>query len=275
MNNYVDVMGKTVEEAIADGLERLSLDRDDVSVEVLEMNKAGFLGMGGAPAIVRLSYQGDAIEGVTSSLADLPAPEVKAEQPRSAPKSAPAFSLDAVNRAEEFLQGMMVKMNLNVAIERVERDEGIYQFNIIGSEAGALIGRGGETLEAIQHIVSQVGNQGEKDRTRISVDAEGYRKRKEDVTAATARRAADKALRYGKNFALEPMNSFDRHVVHTALQGVEGVTTTSLGYGPQRFVVVLNEAAGQPAETYSVLHGQNQDRGGYSRGRGTARPYRN
>ena len=205
MTKFIEVTGKTEEEAIASALSQLELSRDEVSVEILERAKSGFLGIGASPALVRVSYE------VADSQRD---------------------------KVEHYLRGLLDCMGVEAQIEIRERENGGLTANLSGSGMGAVIGRRGETLDAIQHLVNYSVNRGNDKRMHISVDAENYRSKREDSLTKLARKMADKAIKYKRSMALEPMNSYERHVIHTALQNYEGVTTSSTGVEPNRRVVV-------------------------------------
>ena len=129
-------------------------------------------------------------------------------------------------------------MNVNAGIEIGPREGGGVSVNLTGNGMGAIIGRRGETLDAIQHLTNYVVNHGSDKRLHISVDAESYRSKREESLTKLAEKMAEKAIKYKRGMALEPMNSYERHVIHTALQNYEGVTTSSTGVEPNRRVVV-------------------------------------
>ena len=208
MKQSLEVTGKTEEEAIASALKQLGLDRDEVSVEIIERAKAGFLGLGASPATVRVIY------------------EVKDDQ---------------TERVRRFLEGLLEHMGVQAVIEITEREGGGLNVNLSGSGMGAIIGRRGETLDAIQHLTNYSVNRGAEKRLHISVDAENYRSKREDSLVRLAEKMAAKAVKYRRSMALEPMNSYERHIIHTALQNYEGVSTASTGTEPNRRVVVSYE----------------------------------
>ena len=125
------------------------------------------------------------------------------------------------------------------ASPRIARDEeGNYQVELVGQELGSLIGRRGETLDAIQQLTGYAVNRGQSKRVRIHVDAEGYRAKREESLERLARKVAGKVVKYRRNVTLEPMNAYERHVIHTALQDYPDVTTYSIGTEPNRRTVV-------------------------------------
>ena len=215
MTKMIEVSGKTEEEAIAAGLEQLGKTRDEVSVEVVERSKKGVLGIGRTDAVVRLSYE------VADTQRD---------------------------RVERYLRGLLDCMGIEADIEITERENGGLVANLSGPAMGAVIGRRGETLDAIQHLVNYSVNRG-SEKMHISVDAENYRSKREESLVHLAEKMAAKAVKYKRSMALEPMNSYERHVIHTALQNYEGVSTASTGVEPNRRVVVTYEKPETPASS--------------------------
>lgn len=219
MMQYIEVSGKNEEEAIASALAQLGLDRDDVSVEIIERSKSGFLGLGASPAVVRVNYE----------VPDEPA------------------AGKCGSRAEEFLGGLLEHMGVEAEMQVTEREGGGLNICLSGKNMGAIIGRRGETLDAIQHLTNYAVNHGREEHMHISVDAENYRSKREESLVHLAEKMAAKVVRYRRSMALEPMNSYERHIVHTALQGYEGVTTSSTGTEPNRRVVVTYVRPETPA----------------------------
>ena len=246
MIKTLEKSGRTEDDAIAAALRELGMDRDDVSVEIVERAKSGFLGIGASPAVVRVSYEA---EGEEAPAVKKPAPAAK----QSAPAARPAKPAPAVDENEEyaqirsFLSGLLERMGVSADIEISPRDNGGISVNLTGSAMGSIIGRRGETLDAIQHLTNYAVNRGSEKRMHISVDAECYRSKREDSLTHLAEKMAEKAIKYKRSMALEPMNSYERHVIHTALQNYEGVTTSSTGVEPNRRVVVSYVKPEQPA----------------------------
>ena len=249
MTKFIESTGKNEDAAIAAALKELGLSREEVSVEVLELAKPGFLGIGGTPARVKVSYEApDEPEAVEPS-----AEPAQAAFDGSVPESAepvedgmsedvaaapvPADD-DKAAKIVDFLTGLLERMEVK-AEPRVSVDaEGTYLVELVGDNLGAVIGRRGETLDAIQQLTGYAVNHGQSKRVRVRVDAEGYRSKREESLERMARRVADKVVRYRRNMTLEPMNAYERHVVHTALQDYPGVTTYSVGVEPNRRTVV-------------------------------------
>ena len=234
MIKTLEKSARTEDEAIAAALAELGMDRDDVSVEIVGRAKSGFLGIGASPAVIRVSYEAEDEPAA-------PAAAPKAEAPAAPAKAAAAAVVDENEDYAEirrFLTGLLERMGVTANIEISPRENGGVNVNLSGSGMGAIIGRRGETLDAIQHLTNYVVNRGSEKRLHISVDAECYRSKREESLTRLAEKMAEKAIKYKRSMALEPMNSYERHVIHSALQNYEGVTTSSTGVEPNRRVVV-------------------------------------
>jgi spoIIIJ-associated protein len=253
MEKYIEVTGKTEDAAIAAGLSQLGLDRDEVSVEVLERAKSGFLGIGSCPARVKLTYQAPDEPVVEEVKAEEPAPvveekaapaveEAPVEQPAPAvQEKKPVATGDKAEQISAFLTGLMEHLENDARPVITLCEDGSYQVELVGKDLGALIGRRGETLDAIQQLTNYSVNRGQNKRVRIHLDAENYRAKREETLERLARKTAGKALKYHRNMTLEPMNAYERHVIHAALQDYDGVTTYSTGTEPNRRVIVAVE----------------------------------
>ena len=248
---YIDVTGKTEEEAIRAALSQLGLERDDVSVEILERSKSGFLGIGSSPAKVRVSYELDVAEEPEvpqAKPAEKKPVEKKPEaKPEPAPEKQPEQPAALVSETEDaeriraFLTGLLEHMDCRAQVKVYEEEKNRYKVILEGQRLGALIGRRGETLDAIQQLTNYAVNSGRDKRVRIHVDAENYRAKREQSLESLANKVAGKVLKYRRSVTLEPMNAYERHVIHAALQDKEGVTTYSIGTEPNRRVVVAYE----------------------------------
>ena len=237
MIKTLEKSGRTEDDAINAALKELGLDRDDVSVEIVERAKSGFLGIGASPAVVRVSYEAPDEEPAPSA-ASAPVSAKAAE--KAAPAAAPAAADEPAEYAaiRAFLTGLLDRMGVKADIAIAPRENVGINVDLSGSSMGAIIGRRGETLDAIQHLTNYVVNRGSDTHLHISVDAENYRSKREESLTKLAEKMAEKAIKYKRSMALEPMNSYERHVIHTALQNYEGVTTSSTGVEPNRRVVV-------------------------------------
>jgi len=255
MRKWIETTGRSEEDAIAAALFQLGLDRDDVSVEVIERAKSGFLGFGGNPAKVRVSYEvpGEEEEPAPAAAESAPKQEEentlqpgdeviigKEEKPAPAPVAElePAAEDDPkAMKIREFLEGLMEHLNVQ-ATPDIYRSETGYKVILQGHGLGAIIGRRGETLDAIQQLTNYSVNRGQSKRVRIHIDAEGYRAKREESLQRLAVKVAGKVVKYRKNMTLEPMNAYERHVIHAALQDYPNVTTYSTGVEPNRRTVV-------------------------------------
>ena len=248
MLKYIEVTGKNEDEAIAKGLAQLGLDRDDVSLEILERGKTGFLGIGSVPAKVKLTYEAPDEEKAVEAAAPVveqaaaPAAATQVEEPQQEAEET-STSVEEVVDDEvaqaivRFQSGLFAQMGVE-ASSRITRDGDTYQVVLEGENMGALIGHRGETLDAIQQLTGYVANRGRSHRVRIHVDAEGYRARREEALQRLAHKTAAKVVKYRRNITLEAMNAYERHVIHAALQDVAGVSTFSTGTEPNRRTVV-------------------------------------
>ena len=245
MIKTLEITGRTEDAAIEAALKELKLDRDDVSVEILERAKSGFLGIGAVPAKIRVSYEAPDEPKAPAKKAEKPAnkksekaKEIKAEAPKKEKQPAPENESEEFKAIRAFLDGLFERMGISADINITNGEKGSVTVNLSGDNMGAVIGRRGETLDAIQHLTNYVINKGNDKRTRISIDAESYRSKREDSLETLAKKMAEKAIKYNRPMASEPMNSYERHVIHSALQNFEGVTTASTGDEPNRRVVV-------------------------------------
>ena len=163
------------------------------------------------------------------------------EQPAPAVEQQPAATGDKAEQITAFLTGLMEHLDNDARPVITLGEDGSYQVELVGSDLGALIGRRGETLDAIQQLTNYSVNRGQNKRVRIHLDAENYRAKREETLERLARKTAGKALKYHRNMTLEPMNAYERHVIHAALQDFDGVTTYSTGSEPNRRVIVAVE----------------------------------
>ena len=273
MIKFIDMTGKTEDEASRRALEQLGLERDDVSVEILERAKSGFLGIGGSPATVRVSYddgQPEPVKPEPKSAApkaekkpvycaevlqkevrarEKQEREVKRGERRAEPKAEKAPREPVVlgeeirdEKSEQirtFLSGLLEHMDAKAEVKVYEVEKNRYKVILEGEKLGALIGRRGETLDAIQQLTNySINRGGESKRARVQIDAENYREKREESLERLAQKVAGKVVKYRRNVTLEPMNAYERHVIHTALQDTQYITTFSIGTEPNRRVVV-------------------------------------
>ena len=219
--------GKTVEEAVASALKELQVTENDVTVEVLEQPKSGFLGLiGGRPAKVAVTL-------------------IKKEEPKEeetitveTEEAMPVVGEDPIAVGKAFLMDVFAKMNLTVAIEAEEKEE-VVLFDLKGNDLGILIGRHGQTLDALQYLTNLAANKhAGEGRKRIVLDVEDYRKRREETLVRLAQRLANKVKRRNQRIVLEPMSRHERKIIHMALQDDPQIATYSEGEEPYRKIVI-------------------------------------
>lgn len=198
------INAKTIDLAVEAGARELGVTADKVKFEVLEEPKKGILGIGAADAIVKVTYE--------NTPADI---------------------------ALDFIQTILSDMGFDPASAALEdSDEEGASITVSGENLGLLIGRHGDVLDSIQYLVSLAANKGRENYYRINVDIENYRQKRAETLKTLAVRMANKALKYKRSFALEPMNAYERRIIHTELQTMEGITTYSVGNNEERKVVI-------------------------------------
>lgn len=247
--------GRTVEEAIERGLLELGRKRSDVDIEILERGKpANMLGMGGVDARVLLSFTEDERAQEPEPVVDereVPRrPDaVRAAAERAADRAADEAEAATPMLAEDLSLGLAVlnellqKLDVEAEVTMDDRP-GMEGLEVGGAELGALIGRGGENLVALQQIVSAITSKRVGHTVHVPVDVEGYRKRREEQLREIARRVAARVKTTGQAVTLEPMLAYERRIVHLAVQGQAGIKTESVGMDPNRRVVISSTAPG-------------------------------
>ena len=294
MEKTIITSGKSIELAIEAALTQLGLDRDSVSVHVLQQAKAGFLGFGAQPAKVQVTYEAPdpvpeapkvALSSASRSKPKAAAPvkkpepkpeapkqekpraEVKpeapkaekkceapkaekpkapkAEKPKAEPKApaapkeyAPAEPGSVEEKIETFITGLLAHMDSKAVPHCWKAEGNTYKVDLVGDDLGYLIGRRGDTLDAIQHLANYTVNRGVEGHIRINVDAESYREKREESLRRYARKKAQQVLKARRRTTLEAMNAYERHVIHAALQDMDNITTHSTGTEPNRRVVI-------------------------------------
>ena len=275
MEKTIIATGKSIDLAIESALTQLSLTRDDVSVEVLSQAKAGFLGIGATPAKVAVTYEAPdlkpeapktalssasrskpkaapvkkpeapkpvapVVPKVETPKVETPKPERKVqEQKPAAPKEyAPAEAGSVEEKIEVFIKGLLEHMGSTAIPHAWKEEDNTYNVDLVGDDLGYLIGRRGDTLDAIQHLANYTINRSIDGHIRINVDAEAYREKREDSLRRYAHKKAQQVLKAHRRTTLEPMNAYERHVIHAALQDTDRITTYSVGTEPNRRVVI-------------------------------------
>jgi len=200
----VEKRGRNVDEAVKAALDELNCDIEDVVIEIIEEPSKGLLGIvGKKPAIVKVSMLDKPEQGI-----------------------------------RQVLENLLNKMKINYEIANIEYEKDKVRINLIGKDMGLVIGRKGETLNALQYIVGLIINRQREERLRVILDVEDYRKKREESLEALAIRLSEKVKETRKNIVMRPMSSQERRIVHTALQGDPNITTYSIGEEPNRKLVI-------------------------------------
>lgn len=219
MKKEITATGKTLDEAIAQAKLLIGSDGDDMEYEILEFPKKGILGIGATPAKIKVTY-----------------------------------TVEDENPALNFVKMVVSSLELDAKVNNTVGEEGELLISIEGEGAGSLIGHHGETLDALQYLASLAANRSEKESgekspyTRVSVDAESYRIKREETLRGVARRMANRVLKYKRNVTLEPMNPYERRIIHSEIQNIEGVTTHSVGVDSERRIVITLDRKNRSAE---------------------------
>jgi spoIIIJ-associated protein len=239
--------GRSVEEAIERGLRALGRKRSDVDIEILEKGKpANVLGMGGEDARVLLSFEEEERSAEPEPVideAEVPRrPDAGREREEEGEETSPAFAEELALGASvlrEILEAMGVEAEVNL-----DDRPGLEGVDVVGADLGALIGRGGENLVALQQVVSAITSKRVGRSVHVPVDIEGYRRRREDQLREIAQRVASRVRASGQAVTLEPMLAYERRIVHLSVQGQQGLKTESVGMEPNRRVVISSTAPG-------------------------------
>ncbi len=288
MEKTIVATGKTIDAAVEAALAQLGLERENVSVQVLQQAKSGFLGFGAQLAKVQVTYEAtdepkpaapkSALGSASRSKPKInnpapapkaePKPEVKKEEPKAeskktepkperapkqpkperkpetpkAPKEPKVYAAVEAGSIEEkieiFIKGLLENMGSQAVPHAVKKEENTYHVELVGEDLGYLIGRRGDTLDAIQHLANYSINRSVDGYIRINVDAEEYRAKREDSLRKYARKKAQQVLKNRRRTTLEPMNAYERHLIPSALQDMDNITTHSTGTEPTRRVVI-------------------------------------
>lgn len=202
MSKYIEKTAKTVDEAVKLALLELNLDKDNVKIEVIEEGSHGLFGIGAKAAIVRV------------------APNINLEK-----------------RARDFLDDVFLSMGLRVTLD-IKTDGKVMNVNLIGDNLGIIIGKRGDTLDALEHLVNLCVNKGDGEYVKVILDAEDYRARREQTLIKLAKNLASSVVRNDRKITLEPMHSNERRIIHATLQNNSNVDTFSIGDEPNRKVVI-------------------------------------
>ena len=202
---YKEFSAKTVNDAITEACQKLGITSDRLVYEVIEEGSTGFLGIGSKAAVIKAAVKEDSIEEI----------------------------------AKKFLDDVFKSMDMVVAIDiTFDEEDNCINIDLSGDEMGVLIGKRGATLDSLQYLLSLVINKGREEYVRVKIDTENYRERRKETLENLAKNVAFKVKRTRRSFALEPMNPYERRIIHSALQNDKYVTTHSEGEEPNRKVVV-------------------------------------
>ena len=203
--DFIEISAKTVNDAITEACQKLTVTSDKLEYEVVEEGSSGFLGIGSKPAIIKAR--------VKCSIED---------------------------KAKDFLKEVFEAMNLAVIVDvKYDEADNSMDIDLSGDEMGVLIGKRGQTLDSLQYLVSLVVNKDAENYIRVKVDTENYRQRRKDTLENLAKNISYKVKRTKRPVSLEPMNPYERRIIHSALQNDKYVTTHSEGEEPYRHVVVV------------------------------------
>ena len=256
--DYIQVSAKTVEDAVLEAAMKLATTRDHLEYEVIEKGSAGFLGFGAKNAVIKARALSDEEIEKSEKTAAAPSVEVKEEVKKEIKKEVVKSEPVKVEKtetveepvkkavvsgkeisAEDFLKDVFKAMDMVVDIKVIEnKEEKTMDIELSGEEMGVLIGKRGQTLDSLQYLVSLVVNKYSDEYIRVKIDTENYRERRKETLENLARNIAYKVKRTRKTVSLEPMNPYERRVIHSALQNDRYVTTHSEGEEPYRRVVV-------------------------------------
>lgn len=241
---------KSKEEAIELALAELGAARDEVNIEVIDEGSKGFLGIGARDARVKVALINAPEEEIEETAAVVDYEDTVEEKPASAPKkrepkrSKPTReSLGTPDMdAKKFLEDIFEAMGLEVKVT-ASFDDDTVSIGLEGDNMGIVIGKRGDTLDSLQYLTSLVVNQRSEDYIKVSIDTENYREKRTEALLALSNRLADKVARTGKKYTLEPMNPYERRIIHSNLQDHADVTTFSVGQEPYRKVVIAPKNA--------------------------------
>ncbi len=259
--DYKEISGKSFEDAISEACETFGVTSDDIEYEIVDMGTTGFLGIGSKPTVIRARVKDEALKKIDSEkekeveVQKKPevkeeVPEVKAEvrtetekEPAAAESNkedAPVINADEVCKAaREFLENVFKAMDIEVNIDtKFNSSNRELDIDLEGREMGVLIGKRGQTLDSLQYLVSLVVNKEKSGYIRVKVDTENYRQRRKATLENLAKNLAFKVKRTKRPVTLEPMNPYERRIIHSAIQSDRYVTTHSEGEEPYRRIVI-------------------------------------
>ena len=242
---FLEKTGKNVDEALEQALNELKTTRDKVNIEVIEEAKNGLFGLFSKKAKIRVTLKdaaakiGDVVEEALDNSKEEYKNTVVDTDTEAAVKKEFVVDEEAVQAGKEFLQKIFHSMKIEVVMEKfVNKADSTVTLKLHGPDMGILIGKHGQTLDALQYLTNLVANKNSSERIRIIIDVEDYRERRIETLSRLAVRLADKVKRNGERVVLEPMNPHERKIIHMALQNDRRITTLSEGEEPYRKVVI-------------------------------------
>ena len=263
----MEFTAKTVEEAVTNGLKEMNLGIDDAIITVKEEPKKGLFGR----------IKGNAVVEITSKIAESKPKKEKKEKIEKPAKAKPVKKAKEINDngEKQFVEKLLEILGVPAEVE-VSIDNGNETITIKTEEQSEIIGYRGEVLDAIQTLAGAVKNIGKKDYEKVVVDCENYREKREETLIKLAHKLENKAIELKREVYLEPMNPFERRIIHMALAESTGVTTKSDGKEPNRFVIIVPNEKDEFARPYNagVNHGDNRDRRNNRNSRGNNRNYK-
>ena len=287
---YVEFKGKTKNDAITEACTHFSVPSDKLDLKIIDEGKTGLLGFGAKPAIImaRVKEESEKAQNVQQSVQ--PKTESKTE-PKTESKTEPVktekapvaakpesvkaaventnvVDIDVEAVSKKFLSDVFQAMNLTVNSEvKYDKEANSLDVELSGDEMGVLIGKRGQTLDSLQYLISLVVNKGTGEYIRVKVDTENYRERRKETLENLAKNISYKVKRTRRSVSLEPMNPYERRIIHSALQNDKYVTTHSEGEEPFRRVVVVPKRDGNYSERGGYSRGgYGSNRGGYNKG---------
>ena len=262
---YIEVSGKTVDEALTNALVKLETTSDKVEYEVVSKGSNGFLGIGAKPAVIRVRRKQESAEPAAESIikntikteshvkkeekqtapekkekVKSPVEETKVQEVKPESKTEVMSDEEIERRIRTFLADMFKAMDMEVEVKiNFNKKDECVDVELLGNNMGVLIGKRGQTLDSIQYLISLVVNKGKEKYVRIKVDTENYRNRRKETLETLAKNIAYKVKRSKHPVSLEPMNPYERRIIHAALQNDKYVSTRSEGEEPFRHVVIF------------------------------------
>ena len=231
---YVEFTGKTVDDAITEACKNFTITSDRLEYEVVEKGTSGIFGFAAKPAIIKARVFDP---NAPKEEAKEEVKEEKKEEAKENTESSVTVTEPVMADPKEFLEKVFNAMNMKVSID-VETKEDEINIELSGDDMGVLIGKRGQTLDSLQYLTSIVVNKGRKEYIRVKIDTENYRLRRKETLENLAKNLAYKAKRTKNPVSLEPMNPYERRIIHSALQNDKYVTTHSEGEEPYRKVII-------------------------------------